>query len=189
MKPTAIVSALTLLGVLVAGSDAALAQAPPGLSRPRLRPWERPTTSPYLNLLGTGPGSFEFQYFRRVRPELEFRRANTQLQRSVEDLQRQIDVQRQQLQVGSGLGPTGHQTSFLNLGGYFNSSGGGSGAVTGGSGGGLNRSGIQSRVGAGSSSFGASRRGSVGRSSFGRGSISGGSINRGTNYGQGIGGR
>ena len=111
----AVVTAAFLLGP----AEFAAAQRPSRNERPAVKAFQRPTTSPYLNLLGGGRGSFEFEYFRRVRPELEFRRTGAQLTQSVRNLQRQLDQRRGQ-ESRSGLGTTGHRTSFLNYSGYYN---------------------------------------------------------------------
>jgi len=83
-------------------------------------PARRPTVSPYLNLLRGNGRSTAFNYFRGVRPENEFRDADQGLNQSVQRLQGQIIEQQRLLQdQASGLTPSGHQTSFLNLGTYF----------------------------------------------------------------------
>ena len=84
-------------------------------------PQNRPTTSPYLNLLGgnRGPG---FNYYRRVRPEQNFLRNDAIFNRSLGNMQQEMSSFKRQLQsTKSGLSPTGHRTSFLNLGNYFGS--------------------------------------------------------------------
>ena len=83
-------------------------------------PSRRPAVSPYLNLLGGNGRSTAFNYFRSVRPENEFRSSYQSLDQSVGGLQRQVNEQQRLIQdQASGLTPTGHQTSFLNLGSYF----------------------------------------------------------------------
>lgn len=84
--------------------------------RPPLR---RPTTSPYLNLLrnpATG-GGFGFNYYQRVRPEFDYLETSQRLSRSLTQVQRrQTALQRE---LTTGRGETGHATSFLNYGGYY----------------------------------------------------------------------
>lgn len=64
--------------------------------------------------------SLEFNYSRRVRPEVEWRQGQSQLRRSVTGLNSRLNEQRREIQsVKSGLTPTGHSTSFLNYGGYY----------------------------------------------------------------------
>lgn len=86
-------------------------------TRRGLRPQSRrPVTSPYLNLLDRNRG-IGSNYYRRVRPELEFRQNDARLSRSLNALRRQQLAT--QVQIRSQLSGTGHRTSFLNLGGYF----------------------------------------------------------------------
>ena len=114
------------LGLVVVLLLSAFAQTSDA-QRPRRRfgsrntlPNRRPFISPYVDLLNSDGAGFTRNYFRRVRPELEFRRNDTRLGRSVQSLQRQVNTQRQQLQSRtSQLSPSGHTTSFLNLGSYF----------------------------------------------------------------------
>ena len=106
------------LTIFVLFPEPVYAQRPSGLSRPRVSAYNRPATSPYLDLLpgNRGGRSFTSQYFRQVRPEFEFRRANARFGRSIQDL----GQQQRTLNRLSGLSPTGHTTSFLNYRGYFN---------------------------------------------------------------------
>ena len=110
-------AALGLGVALTAGS----AYGQPAFGRRGTNPYLRPPTSPYLNLLRRDI-PFGFNYFRSVRPELEFRRANVQQFRSLQSIQRQVQEQERLLRQSptSRLSPTGHQVNFLNLGGYFN---------------------------------------------------------------------
>lgn len=83
----------------------------------------KPTTSPYLNLLrGSGAREFSSNYFQRTRPEIEFRRAYSNLNRNVNNLRRRAD--RQETLLNSQLGKTGHSVSFFNYGSYFQLQGG-----------------------------------------------------------------
>lgn len=102
------------IGVLLVSANDASAQLRPTFGRPG-----SPTTSPWLNLLNRpGGGGILFNYYQRVRPEMEFRGNNANLARSVNDLSQQIN-QQQALKPGAGLGQTGHAATFMNLGGYF----------------------------------------------------------------------
>jgi hypothetical protein len=106
-----------LLGWL---SPPASAQAPMvRRSAAALRPAARPVTSPYLNLLDPAGRGLAFNYYRRVRPELEFRRADERLSRSVHGLERQIPGEENRPTGQTGLSPTGHAATFMNSGGYF----------------------------------------------------------------------
>lgn len=83
----------------------------------------RSTTSPYLNLLDTR-NSEAFNYYRRYRPEREFRRADTDLELSVQNINRELMTPPQfpQERIRT-IGPTGHPTSFRTLSNYFPASG------------------------------------------------------------------
>jgi len=68
-------------------SSAGYSRAPRASMRPN-----RPTVSPYLNLLsGRGIG---FEYYGRVRPQQEFRRTAAALGKSIQDLEASRDMQR-----------------------------------------------------------------------------------------------
>ena len=114
---------LIVLAVFSAADQRAGAQSPRSVGRPTVNPHLRPTTSPYLNLLRDNGQNTALNYYRLVRPEMEFRRANVEQLRSIERLGRRVEEQAEQLEQlqspTSRLGPTGHATSFLNYGGYF----------------------------------------------------------------------
>ena len=98
-------------------------------SRPRVKTYDRPVVSPYMNLLNRGNGnSFEFDYFRRVRPEIDLRRSTAvnkqQLQHVEQQLQRveqEVNGQFRALGRNQSLsfGATGHTTGFMTHGRYF----------------------------------------------------------------------
>jgi hypothetical protein len=82
----------------------------------------RPTTSPYLNLLNRrnrGGGSAALNYYRFVRPEQDLRRYSSQVGQQVTGLQQSLTSQGLLPDGSRPLSGTGHSTSFLNLGGYF----------------------------------------------------------------------
>jgi hypothetical protein len=93
-------------------------------------PVNRPPVSPYLNLLRRG-NPVALNYYNLVRPQIDF-------QNQLNRVNQQVGVNQQNiagLQAQTGIAPTGHGTSFLNLGGFFmNSTGGaiGSPGVAGG---------------------------------------------------------
>jgi len=123
-QPRLTFMAVALLMAFTAGEAAAQVRSPQ-FGRP---PNRRPVTSPYLNLLrGGGIG---FNYFRRVRPEQEFRNADNALTRSLNNVRNQLNRQTQQpgQQPGGALGITGHPVRFLDLGGYFSGGVGGAGS-------------------------------------------------------------
>ena len=129
MKTRSVCRATTLFCLVAMSSlfviQPVAAQAP--RPSPIRIPTRRPTTSPYLNLLNNnnnnriGIGNnIGFNYYQRVRPEQEFRRANQQLSRSIGNLREEVRYQSLAPQSGrSQLGPTGHSSRFLNLGTYF----------------------------------------------------------------------
>ncbi|MGC1275008.1 MAG: hypothetical protein WBC44_14985 [Planctomycetaceae bacterium] len=104
------------------GLASAVAQSPADLGPPSLSPSNRPVTSPYLNL-AIDDGSFSgpaYQYFRRVRPEVEFRRANARLGNEINDVRRNVGALESMVQSPeSALGTTGHSTTFQNYRSFF----------------------------------------------------------------------
>ena len=78
----------------------------------RVGPTNRPTFSPYLNLLRRGNSTLG-NYYGLVRPELEFRRADSQFQANFGSLDRRFsDVQRDL--SGRQMQTTGHRVQFLS---------------------------------------------------------------------------
>ncbi|MBL8850121.1 MAG: hypothetical protein JNG89_10570 [Planctomycetaceae bacterium] len=111
------------------GTRNATAQSPSNqFGAPSIR---RPTTSPYLNLFRDNNSNnraldFGLNYQRLVRPERELRNYSAQLNNQVNTLQN--DFNSVIAADGSIKVPgTGHQTSFMNTGGYFSSNSGGTG--------------------------------------------------------------
>lgn len=76
-----------------------------------------PVLSPYLNLDPTFASSFEGQYLTKILPQQEFNRTQVQTQRAFDTVQGEVG--QQQADLASGLGSTGHRTSFRNLGQYY----------------------------------------------------------------------
>ena len=117
---------LAAVGVLAWAAARCPAQAPPVPPAPAPAPLQRPTVSPYLNLLRQG-GSPALNYYNLVRPQ-------TQLYSSVQGLQQQVGVNRQDITgVQQTLGqpvlpPTGHPVGFLNHRQYFQTGFGGAAA-------------------------------------------------------------
>lgn len=114
--------------VLSNGADEADAQFPTA-PRPPSPPGppliSRPAVSPYLNLLRRDQPA-ALNYYNLVRPQLDFTNAINRLNQDVQINRQGISaLQQQQQQQNTVSPPTGHQTYFLNLGGYFlNFSGG-----------------------------------------------------------------
>lgn len=122
MKHLALFS-LACVVFLASQAENAQAQRRRPFSRPRLQPNERPTLSPYLNLLDNRR-SLEFQYFREVRPEFQWRRNQSQFRRSLQNIERDLERQEELIQSESStIGPTGHESFFMNTGGYFGAGG------------------------------------------------------------------
>jgi hypothetical protein len=82
-------------------------------------PVNRPTYSPYLNLLRQGNPTYA-NYYGLVRPEVDLRAAAAGLQQQVAANQQGIA----NLQTAPGLLTTGHATRFLSTSGYFLNRGG-----------------------------------------------------------------
>jgi hypothetical protein len=102
--------------VVLAGTNLwAQGQTPAGTPPPRRSP-----VSPYIDLAGQRGGNAAFQYYRRIQPELQMRS-------SIQNVQQQLNVTQSEVaEIGSAVGPrrgTGHSTQFMNLSGYFMSSG------------------------------------------------------------------
>lgn len=112
-----------LLAVAVAMTLLAGSQRPAWAQRRRpYNPYrDRPVTSPYLNLFrgDTDPG---FNYHRLVRPELDFRSAQSRQQQSLMQLEGRFDAAVQafdEADSGITLGGTGHPSYYMNYFGYY----------------------------------------------------------------------
>lgn len=86
----------------------------------------RPTVSPYLNLIGTDAdqqrgGTIRPVYQTLVRPQLEQRRASQETQRNMIQMQQQLSELRQSYQQSQAntFGATGHPTRFMIYSQYF----------------------------------------------------------------------
>ncbi|HUQ72374.1 MAG TPA: hypothetical protein VM165_22800 [Planctomycetaceae bacterium] len=109
---------------------------PPGGSVGR-NPISRPTVSPYLNLLNNGGRNPGLNYFNLVRPEQQFQQANKQFSGELNSLQSSVNGQQRPQQaaaqktplVTGRMAPTGHSTTFNQLGGYYPTSLAGSAAA------------------------------------------------------------
>ena len=111
---------LVSAGLLATLPQLSLAQAPTPRSASRLRQAaRRPVTSPYLYLLENNGSSLSFNYFRKVRPEVEFRRSDARLNRSIRRLKQRVEVNERTQRRQSQLGTTGHRATFLSRGNYF----------------------------------------------------------------------
>jgi hypothetical protein len=117
----AVISGICLLAIRTSQAQQPVRGPWPGPPRA----YQRPVTSPYLGLLAAPGGSVEFEYFRRVRPELELRRETERLHRSLRTMRQQTEpdepLRRDGRSQDGTLRPltTGHSTSFMNRGNYF----------------------------------------------------------------------
>jgi hypothetical protein len=153
---------LGVIGVVLFGSGELCAQVRfgPQPIQPFNPQLNRPTVSPYLNLLRPG-GSAAFNYYTLVRPQLDFQQSINTIQTQVlQNRQTLTDLAQQSSNSGgaSDLPPTSNVPAFLNTGGYF-------------SGGSTLRSGGMRTSGG---TFGSSGVGRTGPSNGGIGSRSGG---------------
>jgi hypothetical protein len=120
-------TAMVVAVVWVMAFEPVLAQTRGRSAGPSMRRNTRPTTSPYLNLLNRGNnnnsgGGVGFNYFQRVRPEIEFRQNDNRMQQSITNIQRQVNTQQQILDRQSNasqLTQSGHMTSFFSYGNFF----------------------------------------------------------------------
>jgi hypothetical protein len=111
---------LRLTSTILAAAVLALCVEHASAQGPDLRAFRRPTTSPYLNLLDNNGRGIGFNYYRRVKPEIEFREAYERQYQSIRKLDRRLEQQELRLQsLNSQLGTTGHTTSFMSYGSYF----------------------------------------------------------------------
>ena len=106
--------------VLVLLVQSGLCAAVHAQARPRAA--DRPKISPYLDLVQQGNnnnGGVGFQYFRRVRPDVEFRQAENNLRQNVKSLSKSVNDSKTQSE-SSMLGTTGHAATFMTHERYFN---------------------------------------------------------------------
>lgn len=112
------------LTILVSAGGVARAQFPGGGGyRPgNLGQINRPTYSPYLNLLRNGNSTLQ-NYYGLVRPELDIRNAAANLQQQSLLNEANLNNYANQNNFNQVL-VTGHSATFLNTGGYFLNRGG-----------------------------------------------------------------
>ncbi len=121
MTRLTMIRSLCLLCLISGSVMSSTANAQSGLSRFD-RGFDRPTVSPYVNLL-RGGGNVGLNYFGVVRPQQQFVDQSQQLNQQLQTVNRRTQSQRfrsrtqgplvQQVRVGS----TGHAVSFLTIGG------------------------------------------------------------------------
>jgi hypothetical protein len=112
MRRIAVSVALALFGGLAASSEA-FAQRNNSALRTQRSLYNRPTVSPYLNLLQPQGGGLP-NYQTLVRPALEQRNQNLQMQRQISQLQSSVIENNVRDQRGEAMfRPTGHSTGFF----------------------------------------------------------------------------
>jgi hypothetical protein len=80
----------------------------------------RPTVSPYLNLLRPQGLNQVPNYQSLVRPQVQQERTNQQQAAALQRLDQTIGSLESRGEGTTGIRPTGHHTTFLGHGGYFN---------------------------------------------------------------------
>lgn len=108
-------SAMLIAGVAILAAESASA-APPQFNRPN-----RPTVSPYINLLNNVNQDPAITYYGQIRPQQEFRAANSANAAAIRGLDKRLTADEKEMPSGK-LSASGHATSFLNTRGYFPSS-------------------------------------------------------------------
>lgn len=104
----------TMLAALVASSVSPVIAAPPQFNRPN-----RPTVSPYINLLSPqGQANPAITYYGQIRPQQEFRAAEAANAAAIRGLDKRLTTTEKEMPSGK-LSASGHATSFLNTRGYF----------------------------------------------------------------------
>lgn len=114
-------TASALAAAIVLSMSVATSHAQDRLGPPSLRVPSQPTTSPYLNLLG--PGGAGYQYYRQVKPEMEFRNSDFRVANQLRNVATRADLERSTRPVPGTIRPTGHTATFMNFGNYFGTRG------------------------------------------------------------------
>jgi hypothetical protein len=114
-----VTSAVVGLLVLLSGPQA-FGQAR-SIGGPPTNPYSRPTVSPYVELLRRGdPG---INYYRRIRPEVDLRTADSLQIGAIQRLERRSAARREgdatPAEASQELGSTGHPVYFMNYSHYF----------------------------------------------------------------------
>ncbi len=87
--------------------------APPQFNRPN-----RPTVSPYINLLNNVNQDPAITFYGQIRPQQEFRAAEAANSAAIRGLDKRLTTTEKEMPSGK-LSSSGHSTSFLNTRGYF----------------------------------------------------------------------
>jgi hypothetical protein len=107
-----LLAALSIAAVASLAVESACA-APPQFNRPN-----RPTVSPYINLLNNVNQDPAITYYGQIRPQQEFRAADNANAAALRSLDRRLTADEKKMPSGK-LSASGHATSFLNTRGYF----------------------------------------------------------------------
>ncbi len=111
------------LAALALTSGVAHAQTVP-YSQPMLNnPYQRPTFSPYLNLVRPGSNP-ALNYYGLVRPQLQTARTMQVFQQELQSVAGAMAPTTDPTMPTNGLPTTGHKTTFYNYGTYFPGAGG-----------------------------------------------------------------
>jgi hypothetical protein len=124
MKKTAL-CLFALSAILIFTETPAFAQVPgmgsmmgtQGRPKRRLKKSAAPVLSPAMNLIPGFSQSFEGQFLLRQVPMEQINKNTAQFSRNIERLQGQVN--QQETQIATGVGKTGHTSSYMNYGGYY----------------------------------------------------------------------
>lgn len=113
-----ILRTLVLAALLAAAISPALADHPTNPARDVFL--DRPTVSPYLNLLTRNQFGIS-TYHSIVRPMMEQREQSRQQSSQIQRMQQQMQESQlaQRQQAAAGLRPTGHPTGYMNYMQYY----------------------------------------------------------------------
>ncbi len=94
-----------------------------GPPRRKLKKNSTPALSPALNMVPGVSTSFEGQFLMRTVPQEKFNAFSSQTGRQIEGLQNQLT--KTETEIRTGMGKTGHSSSFMNYKGYYQMRSGG----------------------------------------------------------------
>jgi hypothetical protein len=132
---------VALVAIVILAEAPAFAQGMPGMGgggmgggnmrrpthkRKTLRKNSSPVLSPALNMIPGASTTFEGQFLMRTLPNEKLNRSVDQNTKMFDNVQNQIN--KQESEIKSGIGKTGHSSRFMNYGGYYSMGGGGGGS-------------------------------------------------------------
>ena len=94
-----------------------------GPPRRKLKKNSTPALSPALNMVPGVSTSFEGQFLMRTIPQEKFNAFSSQTDRQMQGLKNEL--KQTETEIRSGMGKTGHSSSFMNYKGYYQMRGGG----------------------------------------------------------------